>query len=65
MGQYLTPADVGRRLGCTPAAVRAMERRGVLKAAARTERGGRLFREADVAALGRKRGRSSAGGRHA
>lgn len=57
MEQYLTPADVARRLGITPAAVRAMERRGTIRAIARTERGGRLFDAADVTRLSRQRRR--------
>jgi len=64
MQQFLTPADVARRLGITPAAVRAMERSGTLHAVARTERGGRLFNAADVCALARKRARRKQGGRH-
>jgi DNA-binding transcriptional MerR regulator len=55
MERFLTPADVARRLGITPAAVRAMERRGTLRAVARTERGARLFKATDVTALARKR----------
>ncbi len=55
MEHYLTPADVARRLGVTPAAVRAMEQRGTLRAVGRTERGGRLFSAADVTRLARKR----------
>lgn len=65
MEQYLTPADVARRLGITPAAVRAMERRGTLRAIARTERGGRLFSAADAAALARRRRRKASGGHDA
>jgi DNA-binding transcriptional MerR regulator len=62
MEPLLTPADAARRLSVAAATVRAMERRGVLKAAVKTERGGRLFRLADVEALrvsrdaGRQRG---------
>ncbi len=62
--KYLTPADAARRLGITPAAVRAMEKRGTLKAVARTEGNGRLFSAADVATLARKRARKPKGGRH-
>lgn len=55
MESLLTPADAAKRLGVTPAAVRDMERRGVLEAAAKTERGGRLFRPADIETLRRAR----------
>lgn len=62
MQSLLTPADVARRLGITPAAVRAMERRGTLKVAAKTEGGNRLFRQADVTALARRRAAAKPGG---
>lgn len=55
MEPYLTPADAARLLGVTPATVREMERRGTLKAAARTKGGARLFRRADVERLVRER----------
>jgi len=65
MERFLTPADVARRLGVTPATVRAMEQRGTLRAVARTERGGRLFKAGDVAALAQLRRRTTRGGRDA
>jgi excisionase family DNA binding protein len=57
METYLTPADAARLLGVTPATVREMERRGVLKTAARTKGGARLFRREDVQRLVRERQR--------
>jgi DNA-binding transcriptional MerR regulator len=63
MKEFMTPADVARQLSLTPAAVRAMEKRGTLQAAAKTVRGGRLFRAADVTALARKRRAAQAGKR--
>lgn len=56
--KLMTPADVARHVGLTPAAVRAMEARGELVAAARTERGHRLFRKSDVDALMQRRARN-------
>ena len=47
---YLTPADVARLCGVTPAAVRKWERLGRLSCI-RTAGGSRLFRLADVEAL--------------
>ncbi len=47
---FLTVADAARRLGVTPAAVVAMERRGDL-AALRTEGGVRLFEPDEVERL--------------
>ena len=47
---YLTPADVARLCGVTPAAVRKWERLGRLSCI-RTAGGARLFRLADVEAL--------------
>ena len=55
MQPYLTGADVARRIGLTPAAVRQMESRGELKAAMRTEGGIRLFRRVDVERLAKRR----------
>ena len=47
---YLTPADVARLCGVTPAAVRKWERLGRLRCI-RTAGGARLFERADVEAL--------------
>lgn len=46
--QFLTPADVGRLVGLTPAGVKVAVRTGRLPVAAFTLRGGRLFRPLDV-----------------
>ena len=53
--ELLTPADVGRILGLTPASVRDLARRAVLPIAVLTERGNRLFRREDVEKLARTR----------
>ena len=55
MQTYLTRADVAKVLGVVPATVRQMEQRGVLKAAAQTEGGIRLFTRSEVERLARKR----------
>jgi DNA-binding transcriptional MerR regulator len=55
MEVFLSAADAGRLVQLTPSAIRQMERRGDLKAAARTEGGIRLFRRADVERLAKKR----------
>src|SRR6266404_2546530 len=47
----LETSDVARLLHLTPAAIRAMVRRGRLPVAVRTPRGARLFRRADVLAV--------------
>jgi hypothetical protein len=53
--QFLSAADAARILDRTPAAVRAMARRGALPVAAMTEGGMHLFRRKDVEALARRR----------
>jgi len=55
MSQLLTPSDVGRVLGVTPAAVRHMARRGALRVAATTRGGNRLFSEREVQRVARRR----------
>jgi hypothetical protein len=55
MEEFLTPADVGRLLARSPAAVRDMERRGELPLAAKTQGGIRLFRAVDVERLRKRR----------
>jgi DNA-binding transcriptional MerR regulator len=55
METFLSPADASRILGLTPQGVRWMERRGALKAVARTEGGIRLFRRADVERIAAER----------
>lgn len=47
----LEVSDAGRELAVSPDRVRRLSDSGVLPVAARTPRGGRLFRAADVAAL--------------
>jgi DNA-binding transcriptional MerR regulator len=53
--RLLSAADAARVLDLTPAAIRAMARRGALPVAAMTEGGMHLFRRADVEALARNR----------
>ncbi len=53
--RFLSAADAARVLGVTPAAIRAMARRGALPVSAMTEGGIHLFRRADVEALARRR----------
>lgn len=53
----LTSADVGKRLGLTPAAVRYAAKRGALHPSVVTPGGQRLFTEADVAAFAQLRSR--------
>jgi DNA-binding transcriptional MerR regulator len=53
--QFLSAADAARILDRTPAAIRAMARRGALPVAAMTEGGMHLFRRKDVEALARRR----------
>ncbi len=55
----LTKADAARLLNLTPAAVVALERRGLI-GATRTKGGVRLFRESDVLRLATKRDRERA-----
>jgi len=55
MQDLLTPADAAKLLGVTPAAVRAMERRGTLRAVTKTGSGMRLFDRQAVLALVAKR----------
>lgn len=50
MNDLLTVGDVARILGCSPQAVRKMERRGVINVE-QTWRGMRLFADADVQRL--------------
>ena len=52
---YLTPADAALLLRVTPATIRQLVRRGELRVAATTERGGRLFQRKDVEALALRR----------
>jgi hypothetical protein len=54
---FLEPADCARILGITPRTVQLLEQRGVLKPAARTVRGVRLYRSAAVYAALETRGR--------
>ena len=63
--RFLSAADAARVLEVTPAAIRAMVRRGALPVAAMTEGGIHLLRRGDVEALARKRSRQQAarGGR--
>ena len=49
--ELLEAADVARALRVTPAMVRVLARQGILPVAARTPRGSRLFRQADVLAV--------------
>ena len=55
--RYLTPSEVGRRIGranttpCTPAGVKAAASAGRLRVAAVTENGMRLFAPEDVDAF--------------
>jgi hypothetical protein len=53
--QFLSAADAARILNRTPAAIRAMVRRGALPVAAMTEGGMHLFRRKDVEAVARRR----------
>jgi DNA-binding transcriptional MerR regulator len=53
--RFFTPADVGRLLGLSPAAVRAAADRGLIRVAANTIAGGRLFSPDDVDAFRRRR----------
>lgn len=46
--RLLLTSDVARRLGVTPAAIRALERRGRIHAAVTTEKGMRLYAIAEV-----------------
>lgn len=55
MNEFLTAADAARVLQVTPAAVRAMHRRGALQAAAKTEGGIHLFTRKEVEELARER----------
>lgn len=55
MQRYHTPADIGRAVGITPAAIRELVRRKRLVPDARTVRGTALFREATVRRLVRRR----------
>lgn len=55
MSDYLTTADVARRLKLTPASIRLLARRGGLRIAATTEGGIRLFRQSDVERLAKRR----------
>jgi DNA-binding transcriptional MerR regulator len=52
---YYEPADCGREIGVTAAAVRRMTERGVLIPVARTLRGGRLYRKEDVLRVAERR----------
>jgi DNA-binding transcriptional MerR regulator len=52
---YYEPADCGRELGVTSAAVRRLTDRGVLMPAARTLRGTRLYRREDVLRVAERR----------
>jgi DNA-binding transcriptional MerR regulator len=54
--KLLTCAEAAKRLDVTPAAVRAMEGRGEIKAL-RTETGVRLFDRGTIEALARERAR--------
>lgn len=56
----LQPFDVAQELGCSPSRVRDLADDGTLRVAARTKRGGRLFRATDVERLKAARG----GGKH-
>lgn len=55
MKRLLTPADAARILGVAAATVRQMAKRGVLRVAATTEGGNRLFASEDVEALRARR----------
>ena len=52
---YLSVAEAGRLLLLTPAGVRRLAKEKILKTAAKTEGGMRLFTRADVDALARQR----------
>lgn len=52
---YLTPADVARSLGVTPATIRNMADRGELRVTAKTQSGIRLFTEKTVERVRRAR----------
>jgi DNA-binding transcriptional MerR regulator len=51
----LSVADASRVLGVTPATIRLLARRGILRIATRTQSGIRLFRRADVERLAARR----------
>ena len=53
--EFLEPADCARVLGVTPGRVQQMDAQGVLVPAARTVRGGRLYRLEDVEQLAAER----------
>ena len=53
--ELLEAADVARALSVTPAMVRVLARQGLLRVAARTPRGSRLFSRADVERLAARR----------
>lgn len=55
MRMLMTTAEVGRRLGVTPATVRLMARRGELPIAVQSASGVRLFEEQAVEALRTRR----------
>jgi hypothetical protein len=53
--EFLEPADAARITGLTPAGINAAADQGRLPIAARTRRGTRLYRLADVEAFGARR----------
>lgn len=53
--ELILTGDVAHRLHLSPAGVRLLERRGELPVAARTPRGTRLYRAADVERLAAER----------
>ena len=62
MKDLLTTAEAARLLNLTPAAVRAMERRGAIRAEVVTGTGMRLYRRREVEALVRERATKAKGG---
>lgn len=58
--RFLETADVARLAGVTPATIREAARAGILKVAALTSRGSRLFRTEDAEDYSRQHGRSPA-----
>jgi len=64
MEKHLTSAAAARILDVTPATVRHMARRGLLRPVGATTSGIRLFTLRDVRALARKRRQEQKGRRH-
>ncbi len=56
---YMTCSEVGRIVGLTPAAIRAAERSGRIRAALKTAGGLRLFEPAEVKRFARARAKDN------